>query len=98
MKLNLVRREVNEVAYGYPYSDWPYWGRGRCRWFPWLPRWWWSGMYGPISPYGAGAYGTPQWGMPSMTKDQEVAMLEDQASALEKELEEVKKRIQEIKA
>jgi len=55
-------------------------------------------MYGPISPYGAGAYGTPQWGMPSMTKDQEVAMLEDQASALEKELEEVKKRIQEIKA
>ena len=20
----------------------------RCRWFPWMPRWWWTGMYGPI--------------------------------------------------
>lgn len=24
---------------------------GFCRWFPWLPRWWWTGMYGPINPY-----------------------------------------------
>lgn len=55
-------------------------------------------MYGPTSPYGGGGYGTPQWGMPSMTREQEGAMLEDQASALEKELEEIKKRIQELKA
>lgn len=32
-----------------------------------------------------------------MTKEQEVEMLEDQAGALERELEEVKKRIQELK-
>ncbi len=23
------------------------WG-WRCRWFPWLPRWWWTGIYGPV--------------------------------------------------
>jgi len=81
------------VAYEYPYGASPYWGWGRCRWFPWLPRWWWSGMYGSIPPYGA-----PYWGAPSMTKEQEIEMLEDQAGALERELEEVKKRIQKLKA
>ena len=80
------------MAYGYPYGASPYLGWGRCRRFPWLPRWWWSGMYGPMSPHGA-----PYWGAPSMTKEQEVEMLEDQAGALERELEEVKKRIQELK-
>lgn len=49
-------------------------------------------MYGPMPPYGA-----PYWGAPSMTKEQEAEMLEDQAGALERELEEVKKRIQELK-
>jgi uncharacterized protein involved in tolerance to divalent cations len=42
-------------------------------------------------------YGTPYWWNPTMTKEQEVAMLEDQASALERELEEVKRRIEELK-
>lgn len=39
-----------------PYGFVPGWGRGGfrgnpfsfCRWFPWLPRWWWSGMHGPV--------------------------------------------------
>jgi hypothetical protein len=43
------------------------WGFGRgmgnpypfCRFFPWLPRWWWSGMYGPMRPYPYGPYGVP---------------------------------------
>ena len=26
-------------------------GLGFCRWFQWLPRWWWTGMYGPITAY-----------------------------------------------
>lgn len=30
-----------------------------CRWFPWLPRWWWSGMYGPVTPYSYAPYGAP---------------------------------------
>jgi len=86
------------VAYEYPYGASPYWGWGRCRRFPWLPRWWWSGMYGSMSPYGAAPYGAPYRGAPSMTKEEEMEILEDQAGALERELEEVKKRIQELKA
>lgn len=37
-------------------------GRGRgnpypfCRNFPWLPRGWWTGMYGPMTPF----TGTPR--------------------------------------
>jgi hypothetical protein len=50
-------------------------------------------MYGSMPPYGA-----PYWGAPSMTKEQEIEMLEDQAGALERELEDVKKRIQKLKA
>ena len=34
---------------------WPGWGRGNptpyCRWYPWLPRGWWTGMYGPVTPW-----------------------------------------------
>jgi len=41
--------------FGYPFFGW---GRGNpfpfCRWFPWLPRWWWTGIYGPITPFGYG--------------------------------------------
>lgn len=54
-------------------------------------------MYGPMSPYGVAPYGAQYWGVPSMTREQEAAMLEDQASALERELEEVKNKIQELK-
>ncbi|NIQ06957.1 MAG: DUF5320 domain-containing protein [Candidatus Korarchaeota archaeon] len=38
------------ASYGWPAYGGG-WGRGNpypyCRFFPWLPRWWWSGMYGP---------------------------------------------------
>ncbi|MEA2074628.1 MAG: hypothetical protein U9O85_02675 [Euryarchaeota archaeon] len=32
-----------------------------CRNFPWLPRWWWTGMYGPIAP---STYPVPYYGYP----------------------------------
>ncbi|MDI6885515.1 MAG: hypothetical protein QMD22_04045 [archaeon] len=32
-----------------------------CRRFPWMPRWWWTGMYGPIAP---GTYPVPYYGYP----------------------------------
>ena len=32
-----------------------------CRNFPWMPRWWWTGMYGAITP---GAYPMPYYGYP----------------------------------
>ena len=72
-----------------PYA-YPYWGIGRCRWFPWLPRWWWTGMYGPVTPY----YSPMAY---SMSKEDEIAMLEEEAKFLEEELTRVKKRLDELK-
>jgi len=79
-----------------PYA-YPYWGWGRCRWFPWLPRRWWTGMYGPITPYTTTPYTAPYWGTPTITKEQEIAMLEDQAKIFERELEQIRKRLKEFK-
>jgi hypothetical protein len=35
-----------------------------CRWFPWMPRWWWTGMYGAMAPgaYPVPYYSYPYWG------------------------------------
>ena len=109
--------------YGYPYWGW------RCRRFPWLPRWWWTGMYGPITPsttapgtpytqYYASPYSTyaaPPTAMPSMmyppyatspystsmgipqiSKEQEKQMLEGQAAALQQQLDQIRKRLEEL--
>jgi hypothetical protein len=60
-------------GFGWGLGWGPGWGRGNpypfCRWFPWLPRWWWAypyaygmGSYTAGTPYGAGVYpttGTP---------------------------------------
>ncbi|MDI6859032.1 MAG: hypothetical protein QMC85_00900 [Methanocellales archaeon] len=51
-----------------------FWGRGFgmgnpypfCRRFPWMPRWWWTGMYGPITPYVPYGYGVPSPMLPAM--------------------------------
>lgn len=66
-----------------------YWGWDRCRWFPWLPRWWWMGIYSPMASF---AYGYP-W----LSKGEELRFLEDQAKFLEEQLNDIKKRIEELK-
>ncbi len=88
-----------------PYSGWPsYWGR--CFRFPWLPRWWWTGMYGPAIPYtpyaGATQYYPPGytgiWPSPfgPASKEEEKAALEEQAKFLEEELSRIKQRLDEL--
>lgn len=123
-----------------------------CARFPWLPRRWWTGMYGPMTPFtGApgmhytpyGQYGTyatsvptaapwtthtpyyappystyapPTTAMPNMMypspyapspyptgaeipqipKEQERQMLEGQAAALQQQLDQIKKRLEEL--
>ncbi|MDI6814657.1 MAG: DUF5320 domain-containing protein [Dehalococcoidales bacterium] len=62
---------------------WPWFGW----WRPWA--WGWPG-YG-YYPY---AYGWP-WG--PMPKEQEIAMLEDQAKWLEMDLETIRKRLEELR-
>jgi hypothetical protein len=64
------------IPYGYQYG-------GRCRWFPWLPRWWWTGLYGAMYPY-------------SIPKEQEKTILKDQIELLEQELVSVKIRLEEL--
>jgi len=45
---------------------WFWWGRGFgnpfpfCRWFPWLPRWWWAYPYFTL-PYYWPAWTYPYW-------------------------------------
>lgn len=63
----------------------------RCRRFPWLPRWWWAGIYRAILPHPA-----PYW-IPPLPKEEEIAILEEVARMLEQELERIKKRLEELK-
>jgi len=72
--------------YFFPYGAWR-----RYRWFPWLPRGWWAGIYSPIT-----SYTTPYW-IPPMPKEDVIAMLGDEAKILEQELERIKKRLEELK-
>lgn len=48
-------------------------------------------MYGPVAPF------TYWYGYPWLSKDEEVRTLEDQAKFLEQQLEEIRKRIDELK-
>jgi len=90
------------MGWAYPY--WPgggYWGN--CRWFPWLPRWWWTGMYGPLSPWGYSGTTYPlgytsSWPFAPATasREDEKSFLEERMKWLEAELSQVKKRLEEL--
>lgn len=87
--------------YGYPYWSW------RCRWFTWLPRWWWNGNVRPHNTFhdrtGDTLY-TPlvyvallNWREdPQIPKEQEKQMLESQAAALQQQLDQIKERLEEL--
>jgi hypothetical protein len=62
--------------YGYQY-----WGR--CRLFPWLPRWWWTGSYGANYPY-------------SIPRVGETTMLNEQIAVLEQELVNIRRRLEQL--
>jgi hypothetical protein len=61
---------------------WPWYGY----WCPW--GWWWPGYWGAI-PYG--------WPWAPMPKKQEIAMLEDEARWLERDLDSIRKRLEELR-
>jgi hypothetical protein len=73
---------------------------GRCRRFPWLPRWWWATPatpYAPPAPAPVPGYAPPVYAPPALTEEQELAMLESQAAMLGPQLEQIKKRLEELK-
>jgi len=61
------------------------WPRYRY-WHPW--RWGWPGYWG-VTPYA--------WPWAAIPKEQEIAMLEDQARMLESELDGIRSRLEELK-
>ena len=79
-----------------------YWGR--CRRFPWLPRRWWAMPATPYAPppapmpgYVPPAYAPPAYAPPALTEEQELAMLESHAAMLGQQLEQIRKRLEELK-
>ena len=88
---------TSTTAYPTPYalaypSNW-FW---RCRWFPWLPRWWWTGMYGPVqwTPQG------PVISQPSVSttpvQTTDIEYLKRQKQALEQELKAIEDQLRYI--
>ena len=65
---------------------WPYWAQWLRYWYPWS---WYGVPY-----YGYTGYGLPY--APPMTKEQETAMLQDQAKALQQELDRINARLKEL--
>lgn len=102
------------AGFGYPVFGYGYpaFGRGNpfgfCRWFPWLPRGWWPGMYGPVewTPQGPVLVSqttaqqipvTPMQFQPQMTKEQEIQYLEQELKALEEEKKALEDELESIK-
>ncbi len=88
-------------GYGYPYryATWPaynwFW---RCRWFPWLPRWWWTGMYGPVqwTPQGPMLTSQPSTQTIPTQPINEIEALKQEKQILEQELKDIEKRLKEL--
>lgn len=91
---------------GYGFNPHPF-----CRWFPWLPRRWWAypsyraPQYAtpwiPTDPrYSYNAYTQPYTSLTpysTIPKEQEITMLEEQVKLQEKTLEQIRKRLKELK-
>ncbi|MHA1377072.1 MAG: DUF5320 domain-containing protein [Candidatus Helarchaeota archaeon] len=86
---------------GYGRGYWgPGYGMGRglgpnfspnCRWFPWLPRWWWA------NPTYAQNVPIPNYPFfPSIDQAQEKQMLETQLNQLQQTIENIKQRLEEL--
>jgi hypothetical protein len=74
-------------------------GMGRQGWAyvnPWHHHWC-HHWYGGLAPYEWPAAGPHRAFWRTVSKDEEIAMLEDEARALEQEIGQVRKRLEEIK-
>ena len=97
-------RANSDTAAGTSFRGNPYWN---CRFFPWLPRGWWSGAFGTIQWTSQGPKLVAQASKETQTtqsQEQELQALEQQMSAIEEEkkaleqdLEQIKERIKELK-
>jgi len=94
------------ARFGYPWS-YAWW---RCRFFPWLPRWWWTGMYGPIewTPEGprlvtstTQSTSAPQsittLQPPTFSREEELNYLKEEVRMLEEERKALEREIEELR-
>lgn len=95
------------LRFGYPgfypggQASWSW----RCRWFPWLPRWWWTGVYGPVQWTPSGPILAQQAqarpvtsaisSIPSIPTN-EIEILKQQKQALEQELMAIEEELKYI--
>ncbi|MHA1742739.1 MAG: hypothetical protein ACTSV6_00645 [Candidatus Heimdallarchaeota archaeon] len=105
-----MRAGYGNPGYGY------FSGRGNpfgfCRWFPWMPRWWWTGMYGPVewTPQGPvlsqqtsaptqfqPTQFQPQMTQPQMTREQEIQALEQEIKNLEEERKALEQELESLR-
>jgi len=106
-----MRAGLGYPAFGRGLWGWPGNPFGFCRWFPWMPRWWWSGMYGPVEwtsqgpvlasqttqPSAQQIPVTPMQFQPQMTKEQEIQYLEQEIKALEEEKKALEEELESIR-
>jgi len=73
-------------SYGYGVERRDLGDPSKCARFPWLPRWWWS------NPDPTGGYPSP----PAASTEDQRKFLENNMKLLERELSEVKKRLEDL--
>ena len=94
------------ARFGFGYPGWGsyFWS---CRWFPWLPRWWWSGIYGPVTwtPQGpmlasqttSTTRYLPTFPQAPLTKEEEIRYLEEELKALEEEKKMIERELEALR-
>ena len=90
--LPVVPAKNNQIPYfeGKEVKIMPF-GMGRAGWFVWPHMAYWMRCWNPWS---SGPYWSP---FPPLTREEEEALLEDQAKMLEDQLVQIKKRLEELK-
>ena len=92
---------IPQTAGGRIQASVPVWGFGRgnpypyCRFFPWLPRGWWTGMYGQVEWTEQGPIIKGMEEIDALRA--ELKRLEDEKRYIEQEINNLRKRLEEGK-
>ncbi|HDD46104.1 MAG TPA: hypothetical protein ENG42_01390 [Candidatus Aenigmarchaeota archaeon] len=90
---------------GWSRASYPQLAFGRCFWYPWLPRWWWTGMYGRVvwTPQGPQLESqvaqtvTESKNQEIQALEQEKEMIVNEMKAMEERIKEIEKKLEELK-
>ncbi|RLJ10330.1 MAG: hypothetical protein DRP15_00265 [Candidatus Aenigmatarchaeota archaeon] len=76
---------------GYP-------GFGRCFWYPWLPRWWWTGMYGNVvwTPSGPKLESELTEEEKKLSKDEEIKTIQEEQEMVKEEIKNLQQYLEDL--